>query len=161
MDWVGAEMSATTRITLDPKAHPVPILIHDERDLRRFIERRLDGLAHTSQIESHETSAGIPDFNIFMDGRDVWVELKVLSDRKPPKMRPTQRRWHNDRWANGGMSWVLAYDLDDDILLVIPGHTAAGLDRRVASWRAAGSPRNIEEIVDVIKSLTKRIRNGK
>jgi len=154
-------MSASSKVVMDPKLVPLPIIIHDERDLRRFTERQMDGLAHLSHIESHETSAGIPDFNIFMDGRDVWIELKVMSDKKPPKMRPTQRRWHTDRWANGGMSWVVVYDLDEDVLRVIPGHTAAGLDRRVASWRAAGSPRNIEEIVDVIKSLTKRIRNGK
>jgi len=153
-------MSASVKFPKDPITVPLPIVIREERDLLKYITRALEGRAHVANIEAHETAAGIPDMSIFMDGRDIWVELKILSDRKPPKMRPTQKRWHRDRWAYGGLSWVIVYDVYDHVLLVIPGHTAATLGPRVVSWRESGVVRNTDEIVDVIRSMVKRTRNA-
>ena len=73
-------MSASVKFPKDPITVPLPIVIREERDLRKYITRALEGLAHVANIEAHETAAGIPDMSIFMDGRDIWVELNI--DRK-------------------------------------------------------------------------------
>lgn len=110
---------------------------------------------HVSNIESHSTSAGIPDQNIFLMGADLWLELKVIKDDQV-KMRPTQRKWHTDRAAKGGLSWVLVLDPKNEDVLVVPGATAAGLAPRASAWRAAGVAWNITAIPKLLLSLARR-----
>jgi hypothetical protein len=152
-------LNATTKINLDPTIiHPV---IRNEGQFRRHVIGQMAHAAQCTHIESHETAAGVPDLNIYVQGRDVWIELKVLSDHKRPIMRPSQKRWHVDRWEHGGLSWVVAYDIDNDEVLVIPGHIAAGLGTSIALWRTSGAKHPIDDIGYVFKILAKRVRNGK
>lgn len=111
--------------------------------------------AHVSNIESHQTSAGIPDMNIYLQRQDLWLELKVIRDEKVT-MRATQRRWHLDRYEHGGLSWVLVLDPKSEDILVVPGDVAAGLPPRVAAWRAAGTAWNVDTIPKLLLSLAKR-----
>lgn len=133
--------------------------ISDEADFRRFVTE-CAGSAHVSHIESHEASPGIPDLNICMRGIDIWIELKVMSSRKPPKMRPTQKRWHTDRFEHGGISWVMALDLDLMDVLLIPGHVAAGLPNKPGLWRAAAAIHPFLEMSKVLRSLERRAKYG-
>lgn len=81
---------------------------------------------HVSNIESHMSSPGIPDMNIFARGRgDFWFELKVASLQGVVKMRPTQKAWHRARHECGGSSWVVVMTNDGRTVYVIPGHVAA------------------------------------
>ena len=140
----------------------VPVM-EDEGDFRRYVIGRVlksEPRSQTSYIESHETSAGIPDLNIYMRGRDVWIELKVLSDTKPAKMRPTQKRWHVDRFNSGGMSWVMTLDLTQMKLLIIPGNVAAGLGTNIGVWRNVAAAHPVEDVVDVIRSMARRVKSG-
>jgi len=95
-----------------------------EADFRKH----MTGLAkilggHVSNIESHLTSAGIPDMNVWIDGVELWLELKMYG----PKchLRPTQRKWHKERKAAGGRSWVLVYVPGEESIVAIPGYVAA------------------------------------
>ena len=114
-----------------------------EDDFRRHVIDLLgkDG-CHLSHIESHLTSAGIPDINFYKSGRDVWLELKVAKDGKV-KMRPTQKRWHKDRAARGGQSWVLVLSPSKDRVLWLPGAVAAGLEPSWLAWVGAAGEQNI------------------
>ena len=156
-------MSGSVKMPVyQPSAERPPIL-RDEKGFRKFVICRLEekeSPSHISYIESHETSAGIPDLNVFIQGRDVWIELKVLSDHKAPKMRPTQKRWHVDRFNAGGFSWVLVLDLTHQHMLVLPGNVAAGLGSNIGVWRAAGMEHPLLDVVDVIRSMVRRIRNA-
>lgn len=134
--------------------------ITDEGDFRRYVIDQCRSNAHVSYIESHQTSAGIPDLNVFVYGRDVWIELKVFSDNKSPKMRTTQKKWHIDRFFRGGLSWVMAYDLDQKLLVVIPGNTAATLSAKAGVWRGSGILHPLDGIGGVIHSMSKRIRQN-
>lgn len=80
--------------------------------------------AQVSHIESHQTSAGIPDLNIFLDLVDVWLELKVRDSKGKFKLRPTQRKWHRDRETAGGESWVMIYDPRNEQVQLYPGTKA-------------------------------------
>lgn len=155
-------MSGSVKLNMRAGGVELPPLMRDEGDFRRFVIHRLEDKEnpHTSYIESHQTSAGIPDLNVFMQGRDIWVELKVLSDLKRPKMRASQKRWHVDRHNAGGMSWVLCCDLTYQHVIVIPGHVAAGLGSNIGVWRAAGNVHPLLDVVDVFRSMARRIRNG-
>lgn len=117
-------------------------------------------VAHVSHIESHESSAGIPDLNLFLTGADLWIELKVIKAGRV-KMRPTQKRWHTDRAEHGGKSWVLALDPRTQDVLVLPGHTAAALAPTEAAWRAASSLSNIPELSGLLITLARSVINAK
>ena len=114
---------------------------------------------HVSHIESHLSSAGIPDLNIFMDGTDLWVELKVIK-KGQVKMRPTQRRWHNDRHKTDGESWVAVLDPEKQDILILRGHTAAALPPDAKAWRAAGRAWNALAIGHLLQAITRRNGNG-
>ena len=130
-----------------------------EDDFRRYVGE-CAGNAHVSHIESHLTSAGIPDLNICIGGYDLWIELKVMSNRKLPKMRPTQRKWHIDRAENGGVSWVMVLDLDLMDVLIIPGNVAAGLPSKPGVWRAAAAIHPFMEMPKTLRSLVRRAKNA-
>ena len=130
--------------------------ISDEADFRRFVTE-CAGSAHVSHIESHEASPGIPDLNICMRGIDIWIELKVMSSRKPPKMRATQKRWHANRYDHGGRSWVITLDLDEMNLVVLPGQTAASLPAKVGIWRNIGFTHSVTAIPAIIRMMARRL----
>lgn len=133
--------------------------MRSEDDFRKALTKRLVSMgAHVSNIESHVSSAGIPDMNFFLSGRDVWLELKATGPKGLVKMRPTQRKWHSDRWAAGGESFVSVLLIGTDHILAVPGNAAAGLDTRVASWEAVSREQNM--VVDNLTSLIRMLIHG-
>jgi hypothetical protein len=65
-------------------------------------------LGHFSRVESHETSAGIPDIDFCMDSIEGHIELKYGNDKNRPKIRPTQLKWFINRKKMGGRPIVFA-----------------------------------------------------
>lgn len=92
---------------------------------------------HVTHLESHQTSAGVPDLNLCKGLVDMWLELKVEKP-KGITLRPTQKKWHRDRARARGVSWVIVL-MDDGGILVVPGERAAGLTAAVSDWRAASN----------------------
>lgn len=114
-----------------------------EDDFRRHMIKLLEQHGyHVSHIESHLTSAGIPDLNAWKgrwpEGRDLWLELKIIKDNKV-KMRPTQRAWHKKRAEAGGHSWVLVLDPKRQDVLWLSGDRAAALPAAAEAWRDASN----------------------
>ena len=111
--------------------------MNNEEEFRRsvMIEAANRGM-HVSHIEAHISVAGIPDLNLSKNGRDIWLELKVVK-ANGVKMRPTQKRWHRERHESGGKSWVAVLDRETGDVLVLRGHTAALLAPGVRNWTAA------------------------
>lgn len=149
-------MSASARINLSAEAYPV---LRNESEFRRYVIEQIkdNEIAHVTYIESHLTSAGVPDLNIYMLGRDIWLELKVMTSLKGPKMRSSQKRWHIHRWNQGGKSWVLTLDMTNMELLVVPGHVGAGLGTSPSIWRRECTVHPISGLVNVIRSMTRRL----
>lgn len=141
-----------------PKTKPTNVSSED--DFRRYVSECAGTNAHVSHIESHLTSAGIPDLNICSCGNEMWIELKVMNSKKPPKMRPTQKKWHVDRREAGGVSWVMCLDLDLMDVLLLPGDVAAGLPAKPGVWRAAAAIHPFPEMPKIIRSLTRRAKYG-
>jgi hypothetical protein len=81
-----------------------------------------------------------------------------MSNRKQPKMRPTQRKWHTDRHARGGISWVMVFDLDIKDVLILPGNIAAGLPSNAGVWRAAAAIHPLTTMTKLLRSLARRAR---
>lgn len=133
----------------------------NEDEFRRHSIRVAGALgAHVSHIESHESSAGIPDLNLFLMGVDLWVELKVLKNGRV-KMRPTQRRWHKDRAEHGGQSWVVCLDIATQNILTLPGDKAAALGPSEAEWKRAAAVSNVPELAGLFITLARRVVNGR
>lgn len=111
--------------------------MNSEEDFRRkvMIEAANRGM-HVSHIEAHISVAGIPDLNLSRGKHDVWLELKLVK-ANGVKMRPTQKRWHRERYESGGKSWVAVLDRETGDVLVVRGHTAALLAPGPRHWTAA------------------------
>ena len=77
---------------------------------------------HLSWIESHATSAGVPDVNYCCYGVEGWLELKAGPDIE---VRSTQVRWFRDRIAAGG--WPLFLIQWGECFIAVPGSRAAAL----------------------------------
>lgn len=117
------------------------------------VAQRMGG--HVTYIESHQTSAGVPDLHIFLNGADIWLELKVAGLKKV-RLRPTQRKWHRERREAGGNSWVWVLDPPTGNVLQVPGHVAAGIEPAIGDWRrVALVVQNIELIEQLFLSLAK------
>lgn len=111
--------------------------MNNEDDFRRGVVRQAEQWgAHVTHIESHQTSAGVTDLNIWAFNRDLWLELKVVK-RGTVKLRPTQKKWHRERAEAGGQSWVAVLDPKTQHVLVLRGEAAATLPPGLASWEAA------------------------
>ncbi len=65
----------------------------------------LDPKAHAQRIET-STSSGVPDINICIGGKEIWVETKVADPYV--LLRPFQWSWINRRGKAGGVILVLA-----------------------------------------------------
>lgn len=66
--------------------------------------------AHVSQVESHETSAGIPDTNYCIGGIDGWIECKFAAAGRKNKVivRKSQKVWFRDRLKVGAKRCFVA-----------------------------------------------------
>lgn len=60
---------------------------------------------HFSRVESHETSAGIPDVDYCIGSVESHIELKY-GRAHPPKIRPPQVKWFRDRVKAHGHPWM-------------------------------------------------------
>lgn len=129
-----------------------------EDDFRRYvIQMAKDHAYHVSHIESHLTSAGIPDLSLWKgmwpDGRDLPVELKIIKNGIV-KMRPTQRRWHRERHEKGGASWVFVLDPKTQDVLWLRGHVAAGLEPPAGAWRPVSNVVRLPALFTVLNRLS-------
>lgn len=115
--------------------------MNSEEEFRRkvMVEAANRGM-HVSHIEAHISVAGIPDLNLSKNGRDVWLELKLIK-ATGVKMRPTQKRWHRERHESGGKSWVAVLDRESGAVLIARGHVAAVLAPGPRHWTAAATIR--------------------
>jgi len=58
--------------------------------------------AHWQSVETSGTGRGVPDLNYCLDGREGWIELKLVSGWRIPSMRPEQVAWAERRARAGG-----------------------------------------------------------
>ena len=91
-----------------------------ETRLRKYVLDNIGHVGHWSKVESHDTSAGIPDLNYCMDGMEGWLELKFGNRVKAPKLRPTQCAWFRRRIKMGGTPQLL-------VCIELDGHKTFGL----------------------------------
>ena len=98
---------------------------------------------HACAIESHATSAGIPDLNYCINGNEGHIELKVGTKRKPPYLRPTQHRWFVLRNRAKGKAFFLFLDNDTgnvyliygkDVQVLVEASTETWIRSAFASW---------------------------
>ncbi len=77
-------------------------------------EMTLSASWHASRVESHVTSAGIPDVDYYFNG-DGHIELKFgYTNRTMPKIRDSQVRWIWKRSFVGGKVLILTKLMDPD-----------------------------------------------
>jgi len=63
-----------------------------ETTFRKYVADKING--HVSQIESHATSAGVPDTNYCLfNGVEGWIECKYSKNGKSFDVRGTQKTW--------------------------------------------------------------------
>ena len=85
--------------------------IYNEGDVSKLLRAEFENLGvHVEQIESHTSSAGIPDLDGCCDGQQFKVELKFISGKKKKaEIRSTQKRWFRERIEAGYSPWGLLY----------------------------------------------------
>ncbi len=76
-----------------------------EENLQRALIKAFKRRGHFSEVESHETSAGIPDIDYCMNGIESHIELK-FGNAIAPRIRPSQVKWFRDRVRAGGHPWL-------------------------------------------------------
>lgn len=123
-------------------------MIRSEGEFRQEVTKQAKLMGfHASNIESHLTSAGIPDTNLAIGHVDIWLELKVFGAKHPMKIRPTQRKWHKDRAEVKGLSWFAILDIDHQIVFLVPGasihYVGTGLTRQ---WQGSAVQFSTEQI---------------
>lgn len=85
-----------------------------ECNVRRKLGTELRRMGfHVSQIESHDTSAGIPDTHYFGHSTDGFIELKVAKINGSVAIRNTQKAWFRDRIKAGGYHQYLLVGFDN------------------------------------------------
>lgn len=87
--------------------------MRDESALRKTVKKALAGTGHLSWVESHATSAGIPDLNYCIEGCEGWVELKSGDF----DVKATQVMWMEDRIVAGGHP-IFLVEIDDAFFFV-------------------------------------------
>lgn len=128
------------------------MILADEDELRLAVGRQAGLMGfHVSNIESHLTSAGIPDTNLGLGHIDIWLELKAFGPKRPMKIRPTQRRWHRDRHDAKGQSWFAILDLESQDIFLVPGssimYVGSGLTRQWQEGMVRFKPETIDQMI--------------
>lgn len=98
-------------------AHPKQrseVLVRSEADLAKDVRQLVSARFHLSFIESHATSAGVPDVAYTVEGVTGWVELKFCSEARSAHMRNSQIIWIKDNINAGGCPLVLSAFLARD-----------------------------------------------
>ena len=78
--------------------------------------------AHLVRIESR-VGLGIPDVNGCIDGKDFWLELKVIKGNSL-RLSKFQKAWIYERLRSGGTVFVLARPLMGSVIKVFEGSNA-------------------------------------
>jgi hypothetical protein len=86
-----------------------------EQKFNRWIADTFHG-AHVQRIENTTTN-GVPDFNMCLNGREIWVEAKVLYP-KGILLRKEQYAWAVSRSECGGRVFVLTWDEAHNTVIV-------------------------------------------
>ena len=84
--------------------------IEDEKDLYREIATWFPR-GHVQRIET-TTGSGIPDINICLQSKEIWVEAKMVLPAGVI-LRKEQFAWGHRRVADGGQVFVLAYNANE------------------------------------------------
>ena len=79
-----------------------------ERKLWQYMDRAIGEYGHFSRVESHASSAGIPDVDFCVSGKEGHIELKYGMG-KIPKIRATQARWFRNRARAKGKPWMFTH----------------------------------------------------
>lgn len=133
--------------------------MRSEDEFRRHVIKVAEDMGgHVSHIESHQTSAGVPDLNIRLFGEDIWLELKVVKDGRI-KMRPPQKKWHRDRNEAGGRSYVWALYPATGYVLELLGHMAAQLPPALEPWMGHAYSFNANDIDTSLKLIAMEIKH--
>tara|TARA_R110000803_G_scaffold51850_1_gene106924 strand:+ start:219 stop:623 length:405 start_codon:yes stop_codon:yes gene_type:complete len=85
-----------------------------EATLWKLFRGHLPRGAHAQRVETGGTGLGIPDINICCGGREIWVELKIVSG-KQVRLSPEQVAWHFRRTNAGGQTYVVARNKFDGV----------------------------------------------
>jgi hypothetical protein len=113
-----------------------------ESDMRREVVKLIesDG-GHASSVESHATSAGIPDLDFCWDGLEGHIELKFWTVKNNKGLRPSQVRWFRDRIKAGGKPCLLVKTMAN-IFILVPGTRYRDLQGKVSSLMQAEIEQN-------------------
>lgn len=109
-----------------------------EKTFRKYLRDILVAQgAAVSQVESHETSAGIPDTSVCFKGADSWAELKFATDKKQVVVRKSQKVWFRDRLKAGATNLFVGvrYETKDKVFNAVKHITdRADLEHRDPKW---------------------------
>lgn len=87
-----------------------------ERAFYEYIAPKLRAHGHLQRIESGQTSPGIPDMCLCINGIEAWIELKVASPHV--LLRKEQYAWGVSASAYGRKCYVLAWDPEVEHVLL-------------------------------------------
>lgn len=85
-----------------------------EAKLWKELDDLMGNAWHASRVESHATSAGIPDVDYYYEG-DGHIELKFSKNTDIPNIRDSQVRWIKRRSEVGGKVYILTKMRQKDI----------------------------------------------
>tara|TARA_R110000737_G_scaffold244400_1_gene255305 strand:- start:1223 stop:1666 length:444 start_codon:yes stop_codon:yes gene_type:complete len=83
-----------------------------EASFWKLLKSHLPPMCHTQRIETGSTGLGIPDVNLCWEGKELWIELKVVKGKRVD-LSPEQCAWHFRRHRAGGKSLIMARDKFD------------------------------------------------
>ena len=90
-----------------------------EKQLKARLKTWLPKNTHFQPIES-STAPGIPDINICLNGKEIWLELKIVLGKKKlsfqKDLSPYQWNWILSRLKAEGEVWVVGQH-NEDVLL--------------------------------------------
>ncbi len=105
--------------------------------LRKYVINNMENTwgfhCHISIVESHDTSPGIPDLDICINGIEARMELKFSRENNKFTLRPTQVAWFRRRnKAKGSRNFILWCQeiAGDRYFHIIPGKKVPHLGKR-------------------------------
>ena len=101
--------------------------IQTETKLWQILKKNTEHFVHWTRIESR-SSFGVPDLNGCTDGREFWIELKIITtktDNSFPRWSPLQIAWQTKRTRMDGIVWNLASHPSSLSLYLLDGKNLA------------------------------------
>ena len=132
--------------------------IKTETKLWQVLKKNTEKFVHWTRIESW-SSYGVPDLNGCMDGKDFWIELKIIttkSDNSFPRWSPLQIAWQTTRTRMGGVVWNLASHPSSASLFLLDGKDLAQrlMDGEIKYDHKTPLPQTEQEWRGMIQRLT-------